>query len=773
MLQFRRTSIVVAWLCALLIIGAWVRENLIIGTDLRLFLPTPETKVERLLLEQIGEGPASRLLLLAIDGGSATDLARTSKALTEAIEKDARFRWVANGDSSRELVSSEWLPYRYLLSPTLDRQTLDATYLSAQLRERLRDLSSPAAGTVKSVLTRDPTLELVTLLEAWQPKTQPRLFDDVWFASARDQALLAVHTNAAGFDPLAQREAIDALQNRFNAVRSDPKLRLTVSGPGAFSTLMQERIESEAQWLSGVATIGTLLLLIFAYRSLPLLLLGILPIVSAALAGLAAVTLLSGTVHGLTLAFGFTLIGVAQDYPLHLFSHQHRGLDPRANARALWPTLATGVASTCVAYLAFLFSGVRGLAELAVFTVTGLAVAGLTTRFGLPPLLPENVRDSGTSAWLSRVWDRIGSLPRPRSLVILTVVTATAVLLFSRDPFWQENLGALTPVPRDLIERDTALRKELGAPDVRHLIAIEVVTAEEALQRSELLGEKLERLIATGELVAYDHPARYLPPVATQERRRAALPDQGQLRQALETAVDGTPFRPGVFAPFLVDIENARHLRALTSVDLAGTALQSRLESLLLQREGGWTALITLTGLTNPRELHRLVGAQQAVTILDLKQASETFVSQHRRHILECLAVAAVLLVLVVCYAVRSVRRAKRILAPLAITTLVVLSILHGIGVALTPFHLIALVLTAGLGLDYALFFDSATDNDPAAQRRTLHAVLVCASSTLFVFAILATANLPVLRAIGVTVALGVCCNFVLALLLVRPWSKA
>ena len=37
------------------------------------------------------------------------------------------------------------------------------------------------------------------------------------------------------------------------------------------------------------------------------------------------------------------------------------------------------------------------------------------------------------------------------------------------------------------------------------------------------------------------------------------------------------------------------------------------------------------------------------------------------------------------------------------------------------------------------------------------------------VFALLARRSLPVLRAIGVTVSLGVICNFVLALLLTRP----
>ena len=89
----------------------------------------------------------------------------------------------------------------------------------------------------------------------------------------------------------------------------------------------------------------------------------------------------------------------------------------------------------------------------------------------------------------------------------------------------------------------------------------------------------------------------------------------------------------------------------------------------------------------------------------------------------------------------------------------------------MTLFHLVALILGAGLGLDYALFFEHAS-RDRDEQRRTLHAVLVCTISTLLVFALLAMSPLPVLRAIGVTVSLGVILNFVLALLLTRPASS-
>jgi predicted exporter len=105
------------------------------------------------------------------------------------------------------------------------------------------------------------------------------------------------------------------------------------------------------------------------------------------------------------------------------------------------------------------------------------------------------------------------------------------------------------------------------------------------------------------------------------------------------------------------------------------------------------------------------------------------------------------------------------------LTTLIIIAVLQVSGISLTLFHLIALMLAAGLGLDYALFFEHVSD-DPREQRRTLHAVLVCSLSTLMVFALLGTSQLPVLRAIGLTVSLGVIANFVLALLLTRASTE-
>ncbi len=764
-----RTVLLPGWLTLVVLLGLYVQQNLTISSDLRLFMPAPSTPAQRLLLEEVGQGPVSRLLLVGLSGAAPEVLAESSNALTERLQSEPAVRLVLNGKAEIGSLPEALLPYRYLLSPTLDTASFDAPFLARQLQARLRDLASPAASLLEPWVPRDPTFELLKLVEAWQQPTEPAQLHDVWFNGRGDTALLVVQTTAAGFDPDSQQLAIEALHQHFADTGASPDVRLLVTGPGAFSALMKDRTQREAQLIGTIDTVMMLALLIFAYRSPRSILLAALPLVSAGIAGLAAVGALFGAVHGITLAFGFTLIGVAQDYPIHVLSHHHRGKSALDSARSIWPTLATGVASTCIAYFAFLFSGVTGLAQLACFTVAGLAVASLSTRYLLPRLLPDSGRDHGESALIIRLSKAIERLPAPRWLGPGVALAALAVLLFAPGPLWENNLGALTPIPRALLEQDRDLRMALGAPDIRYLLVIEANEADSVLARSEVLAGRLRELVTQGALAGFDHPARYLPTVAIQQRRQAALPERKALRAALETAQRATPFRTGIFEPFLADIERAKRLPPLTPAALAATPLGPRLDSLLSLRGGRWFGLLTLTGVVDAGALETLAReAGSDVTLLDLKVSSEQLVAGQRSRILVSLAVATALLVAIVLIALRSVARARRVLAPMAVTTLLTLAILHGAGISLSLFHLIALVLAAGLGLDYALFFERATA-DPIEQRRTLHAVIVCSLATFVVFAVLALSSLPVLRSIGITVTLGVLSNFVLALLLTRP----
>src|SRR5690606_33299869 len=85
------------WLAALLLAGWWIGAHLQLTGDLRKFMPAPETREQKLLIEELGEGPGSRLLLVALSGADAPTLAAQSKALRTMLAGDAQFVLVANG----------------------------------------------------------------------------------------------------------------------------------------------------------------------------------------------------------------------------------------------------------------------------------------------------------------------------------------------------------------------------------------------------------------------------------------------------------------------------------------------------------------------------------------------------------------------------------------------------------------------------------------------------------------------------------------------------
>lgn len=760
-----RRALILLWWLALLACAVALQRMLVVSGDLREFMPPPTNSEQKLLLDAIGEGPASRLLLLAIGGAPSSRLAALSEGFASALRSDAHFERVLNGSGDLRTLDAGLLPYRYLLSPTLDDHAFDTATLRDELQQRTEDLGSPAAEMLKDLLPRDPTLETLKLAQRWLPQHAPALRDGVWF-SPRDEALLLVQTRAAGFDPQAQTQAIAALQTAFAALPDAGAGQLTISGPGYIGVQVGAQTRREAERLSAFGTLGFVALLLLAYRSFGVLALVALPLLSGALAGAAAIAGVFGSMHGITLAFGFTLLGVAQEYPLRVFSHRRADADARTSVREVWPLLRLAIVSACIAYLAFLASGVAGLQQLAVFTITGLLVAGAATRWLLPSLLAPKFRDVAQSAWLENLRAVIAGARRPRWLPWALLLLALACLQFAPTPLWQNDLAALTPAPPALLAREGELRAALGAPDVRYLLVIEAPSADGVLAAAERISPQVDKWIAARALDDVELPSRYLPSAATQRARQAKLPERATLASALDAALADSDFQPGLFTAFLDDVEAARQLPVLTPEQFARSPFGARLQSMLMPRDGRWLGLATLTGVHDAAALRLDAGTE--AHLLDLKAASEALVVEYRTRILVALGAALVLLALSVTLAFRDWRRASAVLAPMSLATLLAFAVLRAGGISLSLFHLVALTLAAGLGLHYALFFERPVAN-AAEARRTLHATLVCVGSALLVFGLLATSALPVLRAIGLTVALGVLFHFFLSIQMAPP----
>jgi predicted exporter len=757
-----RLAGIALWWLALALATVAVQHKLVVDNDLRSFMPPPRNADQKVLMDEIGDGPASRLLLMAISGAPSEKLAALSRGLVHALHADTRFKQALNGSESLARFDATLLPYRYLLSPTLDRARFDAPFLRVQLEERLQDLGSPAASSLEDILPRDPTLEALVLAQRWMPRHAPALRDGVWFSSHKE-ALLIATTRAPGLDTAAQSDAIAAVRAAFAALPGVANARLEISGPGYIGARIAASTRAEAEGLSAIGTAGFAILLLLAYRSASILALVALPLASGALAGLAAIVLVIGSVHGITLAFGFTLLGVAQEYPIRVFSHRRVGSDSAAGARAVWPLLRLAIVSACIAYLAFFVSGVPGLQQLAVFTIVALLVAGATTRWLLPPLLPEKFRDVATSPIMKRAQCWLAAMPRPRALPWMTLALGLAALWLAPAPVWQNDLAALAPAPPAELAREGELRAALGAPDVRYLLVLHADSADAVLRLSERISAQVDQWISAHAVDDVELPSRWLPSLETQRARQARLPDRATLTAALDVALQDLPFRPGLFSPFIDDVEAARTLPPLTPEAFERSPFGARLAAMLVERGGKWYGLAALDGVHDPAALVGIAAQTGgAVRLLDLKSESETLVAQYRTRILQALAVAFVLLVLAVGLAFRNARRAWHVLAPMTLATLLAIAVLRACGVPLSLFHLVAVTLAAGLGLHYALFFERPVA-DANEARRTLHATLVCVAAAVLVFGLLATSAVPVLRAIGATVALGVAFHFILS----------
>ncbi|MDH4188119.1 MAG: MMPL family transporter, partial [Nitrospira sp.] len=673
---------VLVW--GLLLAGAvwFAATGLSVHSELGDLLPEGTTATQRLLLTQVRSGLAGRLLLLAIEGAQPDELARLSIALGEKLRRHARINFVGNGTEGLSPEERQLLfRARYLLSRRIGTETFSTDALRAGLEQRLDELRSPLAPMIKEYVPSDPTGEFFEVLQSWSGWDVPSTYRGVWMSADHRRALLVLATTVAGFDADAQEAIQQEILAAFELVRAEStsSARLLMSGPGVFAVDIQRKIEEEVWWLSSVAATLVLLFLYASYRSVILVLLSLIPLSSGILAGMVAVHSWFGFVHGITLGFGITLLGVVDDYPIHLFSHLNRRDSAYATMREIWPTMRLGVLTTAIGFSSLLLAGFPALAQLGLFSLVGLGTAALVTRWILPVCVPAGFVPRDIRFNLPGL---LVHLSKAKFLVPGAVVFATMVLLGSDTPLWEEDLGKISPVSEEKKQLDQLLRNELGAPDVRDLLVIEATTEEALLQLSETIMPELDRLRETGAVAGYDLVSRYVPSRRLQQSRQQMLPDRSLITARLNEAVKGLPFTPGLFAPFLDEVEAARSRPPVGRGSFHGTSLGLKIDALIMEQQGRWVGIAPLRGVADRQVLKSLVAGwgEASVAYVDLKEESNQLMMAYRDRTVQLLGWGALAIVASLGIGLKSVRSLWRVMVPIAASLVVVVGILNASG---------------------------------------------------------------------------------------------
>ncbi|GMQ91223.1 MAG: MMPL family transporter [Gammaproteobacteria bacterium] len=766
--------IAILWLLVLAASCVLFLKQANVVTDMTSLMPGATSPTDKLMLQQLRQGPASRMLIIGISGSNPGQLAEFSTALAEYLRSSDHFVYVNNGgeeasDKDREFVMSN----RYLLSPADSSRIFSVVALKAKMQQQLQVLASPLGALTRSDFVRDPTGEALRLLQLWSSGLQqPEKQYGVWFSADGKRALMIAESKAAAFDLDRQETVLATIQKKFDSIKGKNKATLIVSGPPVFAVDARRTIRKEVMWLTLISSSLVLAFLLFVYRSLVLVLIAGIPLLSGIIIAALFVNTVFGQIHGITLAFGITIIGVAVDYPIHLFTHRAPGESARVAMRRIWPTMLLAVVTTAVGYSAMILSGFAGLAQLGVFAIVGLLTAALVTYSILPVFM--NYSRAHVPVY-SGVVSFMALMQPLKWLPLLLIILSSIILFFMQDRLWENDIANLNPASKSLKKNDKLLRQELKVADVARMLVVEADSLQSVLQKSERLVPELDRLVVEKVMDGYDHAARYLPSEQQQQQRQQALPGVRELRTTMTLALQGTLFRQSGFTQFIREVQASKTQALITLKDLDNTSMGLRLRSLLFRQDKHWVSLIPLHGNIKTDQLKAWVTTMSdpGLRFLDLKEASNRIINHYRDEALWYVAIGTIVILVLLLLRFRSIVVVTRILLPIVAAELTVVVVLLLLGFKLSVFHLVGLLLVMGIGLDYSLFFNRE-HNDASEGHRTTQSLIVCSVTTILVFGVLAFSQTPVLSTIGLTASIGsLLCLLLSAAMVRKSWGYA
>ncbi|RUO91844.1 hypothetical protein D7Y11_17820 [Corallococcus sp. AB018] len=540
--------------------------------------------------------------------------------------------------------------------------------------------------------------------------------------------------------------------SRVTATVERARARVEAAVPGgrlvaAGVPLYAEAAAAQASWemsTIGFGSLAAVLILVWlTFRSLrPILLVGVSLTLGCAVA-LTVTALVFDRVHLLTLVFGSSLVGVAEDYGFHYFAAR-QGKAPSERGpvmRALLPGMVLALVTSVVAYLALGVAPFPGLRQMAVFSAAGLTAAFLTVVCWFPSLdtgaLPITPFAERFSASITR-WPRIASTPAWwLSGAVVTVLVAVGI--WKLEP--RDDLRQLQGAPANLIADQRELGRLLGLPSPAQFFLVQGDSDEQVLAREAVLKTKLDSLVSEKVFAGYRAVSDWLPSEA-QQREDAALSARAEaLAVAAVSESTGEAPTRAAFSP-----------EPLTPKQfLAGPAAAVIRQQWLGTLGKAQYSVLMLRGLNDPKVLPRLEEVAQGlegVRWVDKTAEISGLLSRYRR-IMGGLIVAGYFAVLLTLVA-RFGRQAWRAWVPSVLGTLLTLAIFGWAGAPLQLFTVLGLVLLLGMGVDYGIFLLEHPGDGSAWL-----AVALAGVSTLLSFGLLGLSATPALRSFGLAMLLG------------------
>lgn len=737
----------------------------VISTDVLDLIPVDERAPELALVRQLASQAEARTMLFALTAAERGPAPRAAaERLAAELGRDSGFdQALALHDPApyealgRELFARRfdllfprWLQGREAAwtaaggaAPRADRFAADA------VAELERFLARPEALAFQELVPADPLLLLPTALEELRHGVGG---PPVGNAGAPMPALVWARLAASPLSEAGQGPAFAAIARAVAALATDsPGVTVEYTGINRFAAASRARIEREVAQLNLLSLAAVLAVALAFLRDLRRGLHFVPVVLLSLLAAWTWTTLTFERMHVLVFVIGSLLTGVAIDYGFYLFLQppETPGETYGAKVRRLASPLLASCLTTVAGFALLLFSELPLLRQLAVFVgsglVSALAIAVVYFSAVADPYLP--IRELGTAPLATAVWRR-------RGRAVLAGVWMLALPGLARLQ-WRDDIRELEIPSPELKANDARLRALFGERPDRTVYLTHGATLEEARESLARFEDWLAA--AGGGAVESFGLGRMVPTAGEHERARRFVREEPEFPARLRAALAARGFDAESFGPFFAAY--AKFGDEAADPGGRGAAMRAVREGLagplaLLVHDSPTLAwFVTVAGRAPaggpPPEL-RTVAASQ---LQSLNRIFARYRQSAAWFSLGGLAIVGAGVLLMYGW-----RHGARIFAIPCGACLGVFGAFGWLGQPLNLFHLLGAFLGVCLTHNYSIFTaTSAFRHEPPPASVRLSALTTAAS-----FGVLATSGIPVVRALGLTVALMVVLSLVM-----------
>lgn len=748
-------------------VGGFALTRLSVSTEITHFLPGGEESEMTRLSQALAQSEIIKTIIITIEADGPDTAAAAAGDLTERLKAVDGVAWVRSGvgDELQDSVRDLYLPRSlYFLS---DRpETLDFTEdgLRERAQELKRQLALPTSTLIRPLVTKDPFLSFFGQLRRMQDARvgELKMHEGRFVTPDGEHGILFLATQASPFRgqaPLFER--IDAtfaeVKSRHPGVR-----RMEQSAVHRFAISAERSIKADITRISVVSTIGILVLFLVLFRSLRYVLLAFVPVGTGIFGALAASAFGFSKIHGITLAFGCSMIGVCIDYGVHLVNHHALAAGattPAGSLGKVWPGLLLGATTTVAGLLGLIWTTFPGIQEIAVFSVVGVITALATTRLVIPAFMPASPQPVPLQ---SRLAEKLGALMAwvvaRRRLVLLGWLPVLALGAAGYPRLrWNDQLSALNHMNPDLLAEDERVRGRVSRMEGGQIVAVIGENEEAALEKND----QVYRILEQGDRVeTFRSLHTFLWSSSLQEANLDKLRNPN-LKARFTRAFEAEGFQPAAFSPFLESLTSTPSA-PLRFEDLNGSPLGPLVRP-FRSPIGDKVALFTFVrGVRDVEGLKADLASVEGAFFFDQQTFLTGAYGRYRTRALELVAVGLVGVFLIVLFRYRRLRLALAAFLPALVAAGSTLGLLGLLGMEANLMHLVALLLVLSIGVDYGVFMvEHRSHADVRAA--TLLSIVVACSTTMLSFGTLAMSSNPALRALGVAVGVGVMLALLLA----------